>query len=74
MKNKRSKTLLPLYYSERALKRQHTDAHALRRIPLSPASLFVADGDGPTVFGTTLILLGGRNQIHNQVNFLIAKE
>lgn len=41
----------------------HTQKNAL-----SPANLFVADGGVPTASGTTLILLGGKKQINEQVN------
>lgn len=57
------------------LQRQHADTHTagaeLPTTTFSPSSLFVADG---VFFGTTLILLGGRNQSHNRVNFLLAVE
>lgn len=52
-------------HSRGGLTHHHTDTHTLKQNALSPASLFVADGGGPTAPGTALrkALLGGKNQI-----------
>lgn len=54
-------------HSRGGLTHQHTLTHTLKQNALNPASLFVADGGRPTASGAALILLGGKNQINEQV-------
>lgn len=58
-----------IFFSLVLLTAANSDPHIhTQKNALSPANLFVADGGVPTASGTTLILLGGKKQINEQVN------